>query len=143
MRRFSQPPRHTTTRWRRGLPSIRQNAGRGGKPLKRPLDLPAALRAVAPGTAVCVVDCLTLWLTNLMMADRPVADDIALLCDALDECRTPVILVSNEVGLGIVPENALARRFRDEAGRLHQRIATIADRVILMTAGLPLTLKGG
>jgi adenosylcobinamide kinase/adenosylcobinamide-phosphate guanylyltransferase len=111
--------------------------------VEAPVDLPDALRQLSPNTAVCLVDCLTLWLTNLMMAERDVAADAQRLIDVLEVQRVPTILVTNEVGFGIVPENALARRFRDEAGRLHQQVAKIADRVILMAAGLPLILKGG
>jgi adenosylcobinamide kinase/adenosylcobinamide-phosphate guanylyltransferase len=88
------------------------------------------------------VDCLTLWLTNVMLAERDVPAAIAELEEACAEAAGPLVLVSNEVGLGIVPDNALARRFRDHAGILHQRLAVRADRVLLMVAGLPLTVKG-
>jgi adenosylcobinamide kinase/adenosylcobinamide-phosphate guanylyltransferase len=100
-----------------------------------PLDLPAALDAPDPA----LVDCLTLWLTNLMLAER--RPDWPALLAALDARRAPTVIVSNEVGLGIVPDNALARAFRDEAGRLHQRLAARADRVVFMVAGLPMVVK--
>ncbi|MBK3425395.1 bifunctional adenosylcobinamide kinase/adenosylcobinamide-phosphate guanylyltransferase, partial [Methylobacterium ajmalii] len=90
-----------------------------------------------------LVDCLTLWLTNAMLDEE--ADLAAEVADLLAACAAapgPLVLVSNEVGFGIVPENALARRFRDEAGRLHQRLAALADRVVLVVAGLPMTIKG-
>ncbi len=107
-----------------------------------PRDLAAVIRRAPAGRPV-LVDCLTLWLTNAMLDE---AADLAAEVDVLVEtCRMaagPLVLVSNEVGFGIVPENALARRFRDEAGRLHQRLAAIADRVVLVVAGLPMTLKG-
>jgi adenosyl cobinamide kinase/adenosyl cobinamide phosphate guanylyltransferase len=103
------------------------------------LDLAGAI-AAARGNAV-LVDCLTLWLSNLMHAGRDLDAETAELEAALDAASVPVFLVSNEVGLGIVPENALARRFRDAAGRLHQRLAARADHVLLMVAGLPLTVK--
>ena len=90
-----------------------------------------------------LVDCLTLWLSNVMLAERDVAAASDALLDALDKAAPPVVCVSNEVGLGIVPDNALARRFRDAQGTLNQRVAAQADRVVLMAAGLPLTLKGG
>lgn len=106
-----------------------------------PLDLAAALRAAEPGAAV-LVDCLTLWLSNLMMADRDIEAEIAGLLAGLQDCRARVVLVSNEVGLGIVPGNALARAFRDHAGRLNQAVAARADRVVFVAAGLPLVLKG-
>ena len=107
--------------------------------VEAPLDLPEALRALHPGECA-VVDCLTLWLSNLMHAERDVEAAGSDLVDALGGAPD-VILVSNEVGWGVVPDNALARRFRDEAGRLHQRLAARADRVVLVVAGLPLTLK--
>jgi adenosylcobinamide kinase/adenosylcobinamide-phosphate guanylyltransferase len=88
-----------------------------------------------------VVDCLTLWLSNLMHAGRDVAAETGALVDALASAGR-VILVSNEVGLSIAPDNALARRFRDEQGRLNQRVAAVADHVEFMAAGLALTLKG-
>lgn len=105
-----------------------------------PMALPEALRAVPPGRPV-LVDCLTLWLTNLVLAERDIAIATGELRAACREAQGPVVLVSNEVGLGIVPENALARRFRDEAGRLHQRLASQADRVVFMVAGLPMQVK--
>jgi len=88
-----------------------------------------------------LVDCLTLWLTNVMLADRDVEADRGRLLAALSTTAGPVVLVSNEVGLGIVPENALARAFRDEQGRLNAAVAALADYVVLTAAGLPLTLK--
>ena len=91
--------------------------------------------------AAALVDCLTLWLTNLMLGELNVAAAFAALEGALAKRSAPTVLVSNEVGLGIVPENALARRFRDEAGRLHQRLAARADRVLFMVAGLPMRVK--
>lgn len=105
-----------------------------------PLELVAALNALGPDD-VAVVDCLTLWLTNVMLGERDVAAGREALVAAVGRTRARLWLVSNEVGLGIVPDNALARRFRDEAGWLHQALATIADEVILTAAGLPLRLK--
>lgn len=104
-----------------------------------PLELAAALRDA--GDAPVLVDCLTLWLTNLMLGNADFAAAEAALDGALAR-PAPTVLVSNEVGLGIVPDNALARRFRDQAGRLHQRIAARAGRVVFMVAGLPLLVKG-
>ncbi|WP_191970777.1 bifunctional adenosylcobinamide kinase/adenosylcobinamide-phosphate guanylyltransferase [Methylobacterium soli] len=105
-------------------------------------DVPMALaEAVAGSTGPVLVDCLTLWLTNLILAEADVPAASAALVEACAAAPGPVILVSNEVGLGIVPENALARRFRDEAGRLHQRLAARAERVVLTVAGLPLVVK--
>lgn len=110
--------------------------------IEEPLELPDALRRHAGDTRPILVDCLTLWLSNLMHGDRDIDDATAALLVALDERRGETVLVSNEVGLGIVPDNALARRFRDAQGTLNRRIAARADRVIFMAAGLPLALKG-
>lgn len=109
--------------------------------VEEPQDLAGALRREdAPGVCV-LVDCLTLWLTNVLFAERMEA--VEDLVAALPTLRAHVVLVSNEVGWSIVPENALARRFRDEQGRLNQRVAAVADRVTLVAAGLPLCLKPG
>ncbi|MGL4397508.1 MAG: bifunctional adenosylcobinamide kinase/adenosylcobinamide-phosphate guanylyltransferase [Hyphomicrobium sp.] len=118
-------------------------ARRDGNWLTRdaPLDLADCLKAHGqPGHAV-LVDCLTLWLSNVMLAGRDVDADCRALLAAMEAAPGPVVVVSNEVGLGIVPENALARRFRDCQGRLNADVAARADRVILMAAGLPLVLK--
>ncbi|GJD37356.1 bifunctional adenosylcobinamide kinase/adenosylcobinamide-phosphate guanylyltransferase [Methylobacterium aerolatum] len=107
-------------------------------------DVPLALpEALAEARGPVLVDCLTLWLTNLILAEADVAGATDRLAAACAAAPGPVVLVSNEVGLGIVPDNALARRFRDEAGRLHQRMAALADRVVLTVAGLPLDVKPG
>jgi adenosylcobinamide kinase/adenosylcobinamide-phosphate guanylyltransferase len=106
--------------------------------VEEPLDLAGA---VGQATRPLLVDCLTLWLTNLILAERDIEAETASLETALALAVHPVVLVSNEVGLGIVPDNALARRFRDEQGRLNQRMARRADRVVLMVAGLPMVVK--
>jgi adenosylcobinamide kinase / adenosylcobinamide-phosphate guanylyltransferase len=106
-----------------------------------PLELPQMLIQQTADKPV-LVDCLTLWLSNLMLGEHDVSAAIARLSLAVMNRTVPCILVSNEVGLGIVPDNALARAFRDEAGRLNQRMAVLADRVLFVAAGLPLTLKG-
>ncbi|HUT49722.1 MAG TPA: bifunctional adenosylcobinamide kinase/adenosylcobinamide-phosphate guanylyltransferase [Alphaproteobacteria bacterium] len=118
-------------------------ARRGGRwrTVEEPLALTEALgAAVQPGSAV-LVDCLTIWLSNLLLAGRDVEMEMAQLVAVLGELSNPVVLVSNEVGLGIVPENALARAFRDHAGRLNQMVAQAADQVVLVAAGLPMILK--
>ena len=107
--------------------------------IEAPIDVPAALHQA--GTRPVLLDCLTLWLTNLMLEDQDLAAATTALEAALDQRAAPTILVSNEVGLGIVPAAPLGRAFRDEAGRLNQCIAARADRVLFMLAGLPLTLK--
>lgn len=106
-----------------------------------PLDLADALCAQAVPGRVVVVDCLTLWLTNVMLDGRDAARESKALVDALKEVAGPVVLVSNEVGQGIVPTSALGRTFRDEQGRLNQRIAEICDAVVFVAAGHPILLK--
>jgi adenosylcobinamide kinase / adenosylcobinamide-phosphate guanylyltransferase len=108
----------------------------------RTVDAPVNLpEAVAAAAGPVLVDCLTLWLTNLMLGEHALKPAFARLAEALAAAAGPVVLVSNEVGLSIVPENALARAFRDEQGRLNQQIAALADRVIFMVAGLPMVVK--
>jgi len=110
----------------------------------RTLEAPLALAETLVGLGrddVVVIDCLTLWLSNSMADDRGHGARLEALIPALTACPARLWLVSNEVGWGIVPDNALARRFRDEAGWLHQKIAEVADEVLLIVAGLPLTLK--
>jgi adenosylcobinamide kinase/adenosylcobinamide-phosphate guanylyltransferase len=119
----------------------RARRGETWRTVEEPLDVAdALLRESGPGFHV-LVDCLTLWLTNLLGAGREVAAETEALLAALTRVGGPVVLVSNEVGLGIVPDNALARRFADDLGILNQRVAAAVDGVVLMAAGLPLTLK--
>jgi adenosylcobinamide kinase/adenosylcobinamide-phosphate guanylyltransferase len=114
--------------------------GEGWVTVDAPLDLAGAIEALPDHQAV-LIDCLTLWLTNHMLAEHDVEAECRRLADVLSRPRGPWFVVSNEVGLGIVPDNALARRFRDAAGRLNQQVAAIADSVLLMVAGLPLKVK--
>jgi adenosylcobinamide kinase / adenosylcobinamide-phosphate guanylyltransferase len=107
--------------------------------IEAPIDLAGALDQAAEHPVL--VDCLTLWLTNLMLGGHDIAGATADLSAALDRREAPTILVSNEVGLGIVPDTPLGRAFRDEAGLLNQRIAARADRVLFMVSGLPLIVK--
>lgn len=117
----------------------RERRPAGWRTVEEPLLLAEALaRETAPDTCV-LVDCLTVWLSNAMLAGRE--DEIDKLLASLPALPGRILLVSNEVGWGIVPGNALARRFRDEQGRLNQRVAALADRVTLLAAGLPLVLK--
>lgn len=118
-----------------------QRRGSNWHTVEEPLGLAEALlRQSMPGRAV-LVDCLSLWLTNLMMAKRDVGEACASLLAVFGELGGPVVLVANEVGLGIVPENAMAREFRDHAGEVNQQVAARADTVIFVAAGLPLVLK--
>ncbi|KAB2718593.1 bifunctional adenosylcobinamide kinase/adenosylcobinamide-phosphate guanylyltransferase [Brucella intermedia] len=110
--------------------------------VEEPLDLVGALTLHVAVDRFVLVDCLTLWLTNLMMAERDVAAEMAGLLAMLPNLAGPVVFVSNEVGFGIVPENRMAREFRDHAGFLHQAVAAVADEVYLIAAGLPLKMKG-
>ena len=113
----------------------------GWRTIEAHLDAAEALAGIGAGEAV-LFDCATLWLSNHMLAESDVAVETTRLLAALASCPGIVVTVSNEVGSGIVPENALARRFRDEQGRLNQQLASAADLVVLVTAGLPLILKG-
>lgn len=109
--------------------------------VEAPFELAKAVGGLSAGD-VAVVDCLTLWLSNLMVGEADIRAAVAELAATLAASPARLFVVSNEVGQGIVPENALARRFRDEAGWMNQAVAATADRVVLVTAGLPLTLKG-
>ncbi|MEW4466212.1 bifunctional adenosylcobinamide kinase/adenosylcobinamide-phosphate guanylyltransferase [Parasphingorhabdus sp. JC815] len=104
-------------------------------------DIAAVIAAHSRPQVTILIDCLTLWLSNLMLEKADIEAVQEQLIEALDNASGPVILVSNEVGSGIVPDSALGREFRDEAGRMNQRIAAAAGNVALITAGLPLWLK--
>ena len=118
----------------------RSRRGEGWTTMDAPLDLAGAIEALPDGRPL-LVDCLTLWLTNHMLAEHDVEAECRRLADVLSRPRGPWFVVSNEVGQGIVPDNALARRFRDAAGRLNQQVAAVAETVLLMVAGLPLKVK--
>jgi adenosylcobinamide kinase/adenosylcobinamide-phosphate guanylyltransferase len=118
----------------------RRARGPAWRTVEAPVDLLGALAGLR-ADEVAVVDCLTLWLSNLMLAEMDLRAAASALVSAVQNLPNPVWLVSNEVGLGIVPENALARRFRDDAGCLHQKLAEVAQHVVLLVAGLPMTLK--
>lgn len=120
----------------------RARRGEGWTTHEEPLDLVSLLTRIDDENRVVLVDCLTLWVTNLMMEGRDMAAEFAALAAFLPEARARLILVSNEVGLGIVPENRMARDFRDHAGRLHQIVAEKSAEVYFVAAGLPLKMKG-
>ncbi|SJZ92510.1 adenosylcobinamide kinase /adenosylcobinamide-phosphate guanylyltransferase [Enhydrobacter aerosaccus] len=119
----------------------RARRGGGWTTIEEPLKLAVAIQGAAAPRQPILVDCLTLWLSNLMHAGADLDEAADELVRSLEGLASPVLFVSNEVGLGIVPETPLGRAFRDAQGRLNMRMAERADRVILMTAGLPLTLK--
>lgn len=119
----------------------RRDRPAGWHTLEEPLDLASALpRAAAEGGAV-LIDCLTLWLSNLLEAGRDPHLETGRLLAAMETIPAPVVLVSNELGLGLVPENAAARAFRDAHGRMNQAVAAACRRVVFVAAGLPLILK--
>jgi len=120
----------------------RARRGDGWQTEEIPLNLVGGLTDLQAAQKPVLVDCLTLWLTNIMLAERNVDHEIDNLIAGLATTTAPLVLVSNETGLGIVPDNALARRFRDLSGIMNQRIAEAADNVLFVAAGLPLLLKG-
>lgn len=122
----------------------RHRADRGPRwrTVEAPLALAGAVAAEARPGQVVLVDCLTLWASHLMLGEQDIEAETKRLAEAIGAARGPLILVSNEVGLGIVPENALARRFRDVAGRINQAVAEVVAEAVFVAAGLPLRLKG-
>lgn len=119
----------------------RQRRGAHWQTIEEPVDIAAVLRR-QDGTRPVLVDCLTLWLSNLLLRGHDIDSAGEALAAALADSRATIVLVANEVGLGIVPDNALGRRFRDEAGRLNMRLARQAGQVVLLVAGLPMAIKG-
>ena len=109
--------------------------------IEEPLALADAINNEAHEGRVILVDCLTLWVTNLMMEEADVVRECQSLCEALKQSSAPIVLVSNETGLGIIPDNKMAREFGDLAGEVNQKIASVADEVFFIAAGLPLVLK--
>ncbi|WP_096700041.1 bifunctional adenosylcobinamide kinase/adenosylcobinamide-phosphate guanylyltransferase [Magnetospirillum sp. 15-1] len=119
----------------------RRRRGSGWSTLEEPLDLADTLDNVMRPDRPVLVDCLTMWLSNLMQAGRDIDHSVERLCEVLTNPAGPVVLVSNEVGMGLVPETRLGRQFRDHQGRVNQRVAAISRRVVFVAAGLPLVLK--
>lgn len=136
---------------RRRIERHRAERGEGWTTIEEPADLAGALARLAPETEVAVVDCLTVWLGNLVhrsggaadLADPATFPEIAAFLAVLDDPPCRLLLVTNELGWGIVPDNALARAFRDLAGRVNEEAARRSDRVVLMVAGRPLELPRG
>ena len=119
----------------------REDRGEGWATVEAPLALAESIEEWSAPGRVLLIDCLTLWTTNLLLGDHDPTIATDRLTRAIAGAAGPLILVANEVGYGIVPDNALARRFRDEAGIVNQRVAAAADEVQLVAAGLPLKLK--
>lgn len=120
----------------------RMRRGNGWTIIEEPLELRQALARESAEDRVVLVDCLTLWLSNLMHAGRDAESDSQRLVEWLGLATHPAVLVSNEIGLGLVPETPLGRRFRDAQGRLNQAVAAVVPNVVFIAAGLPLWLKG-
>lgn len=119
----------------------RNDRGPDWKTIEEPIDIGRTLAGISGDHAV-LLDCATMWLSNTMLADRDLAEAEAELMAGLALCAAPVVIVTNEVGMSVVPENALARRFRDAQGRLNQKLAAKAGLVVNVIAGLPQVLKG-
>lgn len=131
----------TDAEMRERIQHHREQRGARWRTIEAPLDLVAALRQADGLKAFTLVECLTVWINNLMYHGKDVAGEVERFCASLADVKGHVVLVANEVGLGIVPDNALARRFRDAAGRANQAIAEVADEVVFIAAGLPMVLK--
>jgi adenosylcobinamide kinase/adenosylcobinamide-phosphate guanylyltransferase len=138
----SEPPEmHGDAEMAARIAAHRDRRGPLWTTIEEPISLVSALGEAAKRGKPMLVDCLTIWTSNLLLNDFDIAAETDALCLKLVTLPVPVVLIASEVGLGIVPDNALARRFRDEAGRLNQRVAQVASRVTFIAAGLPLTLK--
>ncbi|OIO59514.1 MAG: bifunctional adenosylcobinamide kinase/adenosylcobinamide-phosphate guanylyltransferase [Alphaproteobacteria bacterium CG_4_10_14_0_2_um_filter_63_37] len=128
--------------WNARIDRHRSERPEGWRTVEEPWALPRTLQTHAAPEGAVIVDCLGLWVSNLMFAGVPVEQAASDLIALLPELPGQILLVGNEVGMGLVPESPESRRYRDEVGRLHQRIAQVADQVVLVAAGLPLRLKG-
>jgi adenosylcobinamide kinase/adenosylcobinamide-phosphate guanylyltransferase len=120
----------------------RRRRGDAWTTVEEPYDLPAAIVERGAADTVLLVDCLTLWLTNIMTVERDIADETDALIDAIARVQGRIVLVSNELGLGLVPGDELSRHFRNLHGTLNQSVAASVDRAVFVAAGLPLVLKG-
>ena len=120
----------------------KKQRGNNWTTIEEPFQLADCLAREQDKSRFILIDCLTLWLTNLLLAEKNIDQEISRLCDVLNNADGHIVLVANEVGLGIVPENKLARQFRDHAGICNQRVAEVADHAVFVAAGLPLVMKG-
>ena len=128
--------------WVARIEHHRKNRPGHWQTLEEELELADLIERQSEAESVLLVDCLTLWLFNLIQHDRDVDAETSCLCEALQRAGGDVVLVSNEVGMGLVPETESGRLFRDAQGRLNQAVAAVSDRVELVAAGIPLVLKG-
>jgi len=127
--------------WLARIERHREERGTHWQVIEEELALTSVLKVQDSPQSVVLIDCLTLWLSNLIFAGKEIEDEVELLCELLPMLTGEVILVANEVGMGLVPENPEGRAFRDAQGRLNQRLAATADRVEFIAAGLPICLK--
>jgi adenosylcobinamide kinase/adenosylcobinamide-phosphate guanylyltransferase len=129
---------------RQRIEKHRAERGDAYRTVEAPLDVAGAIEAACRDAKVAVVDCLTVWLGNLMHhhgVDRDPYQEVCALLECLKRASCELILVSNEIGMGLIPENPLGRQFRDTAGQINQAVAEIADNVIFMVSGIPLKVK--
>ncbi len=122
----------------------RQDRGREWETIESPLDLPAVLSREFEEDSVLLVDCLSMWINNMLLkewSEEKIDQEFISFKNALSSVKSPLVLISNEVGTGIVPESRLSRKFRDYVGKLNQEAAACADRVICMVAGIPVKIK--
>lgn len=115
--------------------------GEGWATIEAPFDAAGAVASLPIGQT-CLLDCATMWLTNHLLADADLAAETDRLLNALGTCKSDIVIVTNETGQGIVPDNKLARQFREEQGRLNIKLAALADRVVHVVAGIPNVIKG-
>jgi len=127
--------------WNQRIAQHRQRRPAAWQTVEEPLQLTATLRELESRGHLLLVDCLSLWLSNLLYQQQNVQQAQQELCSVLTNYASPVLLVSNEVGMGLVPEQAVSRAFRDAQGTLNQAVAAAVDEVLFIAAGLPLTLK--
>ena len=127
---------------RKRIEDHREQRGKEWDTFEEPLMIAEVIKKIGDRYDAIVLDCLTLWLSNIMHSNLIIETEIERLISSLLSHQTSVFIVSNEVGMGIVPENEMARKFRDMAGLLNQKIAGAADEVYIVVAGIPLKIKG-
>jgi len=127
--------------WQQRIHQHQQQRPQSWRLVEEQHDLVGMLQGGAYQQDVLLIDCLTLWLSNLLYANHDIVGETQRFCEALQDYTGDVVMVSNEVGMGLVPDTALGRDFRDAQGRLNQAVAEVANRVLFIAAGLPLTLK--